>query len=372
MGIQHYKHLLQRILNQADIWIDGARPWDIRIHNPEFYRRILTGGSLAVGESYMDGWWDCDQLGECFARVLRMGLDDRFRNMTHRLAGLKGRLLNLQRASRAFQVGRRHYDLGNRLYRAMLDRRMIYSCAYWREAGDLDQAQEAKLDLVCRKLALEPGMRVLDIGCGWGGAARFAAERYGVEVVGLTISREQAGLARQNCRGLPVEIRLQDYRELDEHFDRIFSIGMFEHVGHRNYRRYMCTVRRCLDDEGLFLLHTIGGNESLHSTDPWIERYIFPNSMLPSARQISQAFEGLFVLEDWHGFGPDYDRTLMQWYANFEAAWDELRQDYDERFHRMWRYYLLVSAGSFRARVNQVWQILLSPKGVPGGMLSQR
>lgn len=372
MGKLRYKHLLQNLLNRADVWIDGDRPWDPHVHNPDFYRRILTGGSLAVGESYMDGWWDCDQLGEFFSRVLRVHMDAQFQKMANKLSRLKGRFLNLQRPSRAFQVGQRHYDLGNKLYRAMLDKRMIYSCGYWRDAADLDQAQEAKLDLVCRKLGLEPGMRILDIGCGWGGAARFAAERYGVEVVGLTISQEQAELARENCQGLPIEIRLQDYRELDEHFDRIFSIGMFEHVGHRNYRRYMEMVRRCLNDGGLFLLHTIAGNESSHNTDPWIERYIFPNSMLPSARQISQAFEGLFVLEDWHSFGPDYDHTLMQWYANFEDAWDELSRDYDERFHRMWRYYLLVSAGSFRARVNQVWQLLLSPGGIPGGVPTSR
>jgi len=372
MGGNHYKQRLRTWLHKADIRIDGDRPWDLRVRNADFYSRIIRGGSLAVGESYVDGWWDCDQLDEFFARVLRERLDKRFHTLVNRLYNLKGLFLNRQTSARSFQVVRRHYDLGNKLYRAMLDKRMIYSCAYWRGANDLDQAQEVKLDLICRKLQLEPGMRVLDIGCGWGGAARFLARHYGVQVVGLTISREQAAMAREYCRGLPVEIRLRDYHALDERFERIYSIGMFEHVGYRNYRSYMQIIRRCLDDRGLFLLQTIAGNKSLHSTDPWIERYIFPNSMLPSAKQIGRAFEGLFVLEDWHGFGAHYDRTLMQWYANFEAAWDGLRADYSEQFHRMWRYYLLVSAGSFRARSNQVWQILLSPRGIAGGVAAQR
>jgi len=372
MGGKRYKKLLRGWLKQADIRIDGDRPWDLCVRNPGFYARIIRGGSLAVGESYVDGWWDCDQLDEFFARVLRVRLDSHFRTMVNRWVDFKGFFLNLQNSVRAFQVGRRHYDLGNDLYRAMLDKRMIYSCAWWCGANDLDQAQEAKLDLIARKLQLAPGMRVLDIGCVWGAEARYLAERHGVEVVGLTVSRAQAEFAREYCHGLPIDIRLRDYRNLNERFDRIYSIGMLEHVGHRNYRRYMQTIHRCLDGSGLFLLQTIAGNESLHSTDPWIARYIFPNSMLPSAAQISRAFESLFVLEDWQNFGAHYDRTLMQWHANFEAAWDGLSTDYGERFHRMWRYYLLVSAGSFRARVNQLWQVLLSPGGVPGGVETVR
>ncbi len=275
--------------------------------------------------------------------------------------------MNLQRQARAFQVGREHYDLGRDLYRAMLDHRMIYSCGYWRRATTLEQSQEHKLDLIARKLGFESGMRVLDIGCGWGGALQYFAERYGICGVGVTISEDQHAAACELTEGQPVEIRLQDYRELDEQFDRIYSIGMFEHVGHKNYATYMEVVRRCLSPDGLFLLHTIGGRLSQARTDPWITRYIFPNGMLPSARQIAKAAEGVLNIEDLHNFPQDYDRTLMAWYANFERAWPELKAKYDERFFRMWRYYLLASAGGFRAGGNQLWQIVFSRDGVRGG-----
>jgi cyclopropane-fatty-acyl-phospholipid synthase len=269
-------------------------------------------------------------------------------------------------------VGEQHYDLGNLLYQCMLDSRMTYTCAYWSKATDLEQAQTDKLALSCRKLGLQPGQRVLDIGCGWGSFAEFAARHYRVQVVGITISREQAELARQRCRGLPVEIRLQDYRELHEPFERIVSLGMFEHVGCRNYSTYMQVVRRCLADGGLFLLHSIGSNRSLAHADPWIDRHIFPNGGLPSIAQIGKAIEKDFVMEDWHNFGADYDRTLMAWHANFEHHWPQLEGRYDQRFRRMWRYYLLTCAGAFRARDLQLWQIVLSKGGVPGGYCPAR
>jgi cyclopropane-fatty-acyl-phospholipid synthase len=327
----------------------------------------LADGSLGAGEAYVDGWWNCEKLDAFFARILLHGVEAGFYNWKDACCSLKAKFFNLQNRKRAYQVGRHHYDIGNDLYERMLDKRMIYSCAYWGNATDLDKAQEAKLDLVCRKLRLEPGMQVLDIGCGWGGTAQFVAECYGVNVVGITISAEQARLAQQRCNGLPVEIRLVDYRSLGGKFDRILSIGMFEHVGYRNYRKFMQVVRGLLKEDGLFLLHTIGNNRSMVTTDKWIEKYVFPNSMLPSAKQISSAFEGLFVLEDWHNFGPDYDLTLTNWFGNFNENWSDLQNKYGQRFYRLWKYYLLSCAGSFRARVNQLWQIVLSPRGVAGG-----
>jgi cyclopropane-fatty-acyl-phospholipid synthase len=254
----------------------------------------------------------------------------------------------------------------------MLDTRMVYSCGYWREARTLEAAQEAKLDLICRKLGLKEGDRLLDIGCGWGGLAKFAAERYGATVVGLTVSKEQAALARERCKGLPIEIRVQDYRTLSERFDHIASVGMFEHVGVKNYRTYFEVARRCLKEEGLFLLHTIGGNRSVRSVEPWIGKYIFPGGMLPSVAQIGAGIERLFVMEDWHNFGSYYDTTLLAWWHNFDAAWPALRAKYGERFYRMWKYYLLICAGTFRARHSELWQIVLSPHGVPGGYISVR
>lgn len=354
------------ILADADIRIGNDRPWDVQIHDPHFHARVLAQGSLGLGESYMDGWWDTASLDGFLFRLLSARIDRRIRGISDLLDGMRAWLLNLQRRTRSFEVGRRHYDLGNDLYHAMLGKRLVYSCAYWRTARTLDAAQEAKLDLICRKLQLRPGLRLLDIGCGWGELLKFAAERYRVAGVGITVSERQAEYAQALCAGLPVEIRLQDYRDVHERFDRIASVGMFEHVGARNYARFFEVARRCLVEDGLFLLHTIGTNVSVTHTDPWIARYIFPNSMLPSAAQLTRAYENHFVLEDWHGFGPDYDRTLQAWRDNVEAAWPSL-PGYDERFRRMWRFYLSASMALFRARRAQLWQMVLSPHGVGGG-----
>ena len=355
----------ERLIEPADIRLDGDRPWDVRVHDERLFQRVLTNGTLGLGEAYMDGWWDCEAIDEMVDHAHRSQIADRLVSPTTLLRVTEAKLLNLQRGKRAFEVGERHYDIGNDLYRLMLDRRMMYSCAYWRDADDLDAAQEAKLALVRNKLAIEPGMRVLDIGCGWGGAAKYLAEQAGCEVVGLTVSVEQAKLARQACSGLPVEIRVQDYREVSEKFDRVYSIGMFEHVGAKNYGTYMQAVNdRLSDPDGLTLLHTIGGNRASNRTDPWMDRYIFPNSVLPSAGQITNAAEGALTLEDWHSFGPDYDRTLMTWHKNISECWADLPEHYDERFQRMWNFYLLVSAGGFRARYLQLWQVVFSRDGL--------
>jgi cyclopropane-fatty-acyl-phospholipid synthase len=355
----------------ADIQVGGSRPWDMRVHHPATFDRILTRGSLGLGESYMDGWWDCDQVDELITRILRARLDEQVGRVGWLWASLKARLTNLQSSQRAWQVGEMHYDLGNDLYEAMLDPSMAYSCAYWTVAQTLAQAQEAKLDLICQKLQLKPGMTLLDIGCGWGSLMLFAARHYRVQCVGLTISKEQARLGTQKARDLPVRFELADYRQFnpqgEQRFDRIASIGMFEHVGHKNYRVYFDMARRCLCNDGLFLLHTIGKNRAGSSIDPWIERYIFPNGVLPSASEIAQYSEDTFVMEDWHNLGEDYDKTLMAWHARFEAAWPALKARSGERFYRMWRYYLLCCAGTFRARDNQLWQVVLSPRGQAGG-----
>jgi len=372
MAAPFSRRRVEALLAEADVRIGGEREWDLQVHDGRFYARVLAQGSLGLGESYMDGWWDARSLDGFLFRLMQADLDRRVRGLGEVRDALLARLLNLQSRRRSREVGRRHYDLGNDLYAAMLGRRLIYSCGYWRQAGNLDDAQVAKLDLVCRKLHLQPGMRVLDIGCGWGEALKYAAARYGVSGVGVTISREQAEFARALCADLPVEIRLQDYRDVEERFDAVFSIGMFEHVGVRNYRTYFQTVRRCLYGDGLFLLHTIGGNVSRNRTDPWIARYIFPNSMLPSAAQVTAACEGLFVMEDWHNFGPDYDRTLQAWRDNIEASWGRLDARYDERFRRMWRFYLAGSMATFRSRRAQLWQVVLSPGGVAGGYLAPR
>ena len=360
---------IEQIFSLADIKIGGDRPWDIQVHKNKFFAKVLLEGSLGLGESYMDGWWDSAKLDEFFYKLLHAQLHTMVKPWFNSFELFKTTVCNIQNTYRAFIIGKHHYDIGNDLFQCMLDKNMIYSCGYWKNASTLDEAQEAKLDLVCRKLKLEAGMRVLDIGCGWGGTARYAAERYHVEVVGITVSKEQADFAKKFCRGLPVDILLQDYRSIKGEFDRILSLGMFEHVGYKNYRTFMNIIHRCLKTDGLFLLHTLGNNISTIKNDYWMEKYIFPNSLVPSAMQICKATEGLFVLEDWHNFGADYDKTLMQWFENFHNHWDVLKKYYDEEFYRMWKYYLLSCAGASRSREIQLWQIVLSEKGVLGGYL---
>ncbi len=359
------------LLSTAGITVGGSQPWDMQVHHPATFDRILTRGSLGLGESYMDGWWDCEAVDEFIARILRARLDQQVGRAGWIWASLKARLTNLQSEHRAWQVGEVHYDLGNDLYEAMLDPSMAYSCGYWSQASDLQGPQQAKLDLICQKLQLRPGMSLLDIGCGWGSLMLFAAQHYGVQCVGLTISKEQARLGAHKAGTLPVRFELADYRQFNlqgaQRFDRVASVGMFEHVGHKNYRSYFDMARRCLRDDGLFLLHTIGKNHAGSAIDPWIERYIFPNGVLPSASEIGFYSEHDFVMEDWHNFGVDYDKTLMAWHQRFEAAWPDLRAKYGERFYRMWRYYLLCCAGTFRSRDNQLWQVVFSPKGQAGG-----
>jgi len=370
---EHTKQFTQKLLAKADIQINGSRPWDIHVHNDKLYERVVQEGSLGLGESYMDGWWDCDALDEFFFRLLRAELDTHIqKNWSDLLNILLIKLINYQSKSKAFEVGEKHYDLGNDLFKAMLDKNMIYSCAYWKRADTLDQAQEDKLDLICKKIHLKPGMKVLDIGCGWGGFAEHAARNYGAEVVGLTISKEQVAHAQQAYPGLKITIRLQDYRDCHELFDRIVSVGMFEHVGHKNYPEFMNVVHRCLKDDGLCLLHTIGSNKTYSQADPWTSKHIFPNGILPSLPQICNAIEGLFIVEDLHNFGADYDKTLMAWHQHFIKAWPSLSNSYDQRFYRMWCYYLLSCAGFFRARGIQLWQLVLSKKGLLNGYTSLR
>jgi cyclopropane-fatty-acyl-phospholipid synthase len=358
------KQIISDLLSEAEIALNGPQPWDIQVYDERFYQCVLGDADLGLGESYMDGWWDCKALDECIRKILSAHLDRKMKENWKMLRhAARARLFNRQTRSRAPQVAQQHYDLGNELYRAMLDARMCYTCGYWKNADTLDAAQEAKLELVCRKIGLKPGMSVLELGCGWGSFAKYAAEKYDAKVVGVNLSTEQVRLARELCKGLPVEIRQQDYREVQDTYDAVISIGILEHVGYKNYRTYMEVVNRCLKHDGIAFIHTIGGNTSSTYTNRWIDKYIFPNGMLPSIAQIGTAMEGLLVMEDWHNFGPDYDTTLMAWYDNFERAWPQLKDKYGDRFYRMWRFYLLSCAGAFRARTQQLWQIVMTKTG---------
>ncbi len=367
------KNLVEEIMSSAGISINGSKPWDIQIKDEKVYGNIFRDGSLGFGMSYMDSHWECEDLVEFFKRLIPIDPERKIKKNWKLLCYyLSYVIFNKNSKSRAFQIGEKHYDLGNELFRNMLDKRLVYSCAYWKDAKNLDDAQEDKLDLICKKLHLRPGDKVLDIGCGWGSFVKYAVEKYDVRAVGITVSVEQAELASQLCKGLPIEIRLQDYRELNEKFDHIVSVGMFEHVGLKNHRTYMKTVHRCMKDEGLFLLQTIGSLKSGFATNQWIDKYIFPNSLIPSMKQIVSAVENLFALEDWHNFGFHYFLTLMEWFKNFDKNWDHLKNKYDERFYRMWKYYLLSCAASFKCGSNQLWQIVLSKKGFQKGYESIR
>ncbi|NBW00849.1 MAG: cyclopropane fatty acyl phospholipid synthase [Betaproteobacteria bacterium] len=354
---------IRALFRQAGIEFDGGQPFDIQIRHPRVFDAIAHSGSLGFGESYMAGDWECAQLDEMACRLLAARLDQQpigvaqIKLLAHRL---RSRLINLQSPTRAYQVGEQHYDIGNDVFERMLDPLMIYSCGYWERALDLAQAQQDKCEMICRKLQLLPGERLLDIGCGWGGLAAYAASHFGVQVHGVTVSKQQAELARERCKGLPVTIGLRDYRLLTGHYDKIVSVGMFEHVGQKNYRTFFDMVQRLLKPEGIFLLHTIGTEVTSGATDPWIDHYIFPNGRIPDAREIVSAMQGRLLLEDWHNFGPDYDRTLMAWATNFSARWPEISGRYGEQFFRMWRYYLLGCAGYFRARQGQLWQLVLT------------
>lgn len=364
--------MIEELLSQADIQVNGQRGWDITINDQKAFQRAFFGGIVGIGNSYVDGQWDCENIDELVDRVYRARLHDKVKQ--HWLWIMHGWLrsvTNVGSRRRAQQLANQHYNLGNDLFQAMLDPRLVYTCAYWPGAQSLAAAQEQKLDLVCRKLGLKPGMRLLDIGGGWGSLAKYAAEKYGVLVVNISVSKEQVELANRLCRGLPVENRLADYRDMNEPFDAVVSLGMFEHVVPKNYQAYMAVVDRCLKEGGLFLLHTIGGTATTNHGNPWIEKHIF-SGVIPSLQQITAATEGRFVVEDVHNFGADYDKTLMAWWHNFDQHWPELRPAYGDQFYRMWQMYLQSSAGAFRARELQLWQIVFVKGRMRGGYQSVR
>ena len=373
MSTQTLQENFAAIIAPAGIKINGSDPWDLTIHNSGFYKRVLSQGTLGLGESYMDGWWDCERLDEFVYRVMRADLYKKAAlGLRSTIDVLFAKLFNMQGKDKAANNAMRSYDIGNRLFQLMLDKRMAYTCGYWKNADNLDTAQENKLDLICRKIKLQPGQHVLDMGCGWGTFAKFAAERYGARVTGVTVSPKQVELGKEMCKGLDVEIRLQDYRDVKEKYDHVVAIGLTEHIGYKNHRLFMQTVARCLNDDGLFLLHSVCHPYTTTSIDPFTNRYIFPNCVLPSLKQLGEAMEHIFILEDLQNFGAYYDPTLMAWFKNFDDHWEELKEEYGERFYRMWKYYLLSNAGSFRARHNHLWQLVLSRKGVQGVYQSER
>jgi cyclopropane-fatty-acyl-phospholipid synthase len=356
--------VVRELFGLAGITIGGSAPGDITVHDPRFYERLLRDASIGLGESYMEGWWDTDALDVFVDKAMRANLKQKVQGSWRlRALTVKAVLLNLQSKARSGSSVEAHYDVGNELYTRMLDPRMVYTCGYWKNAKNLTEAQEHKLDLVARKVGLKPGMRVLDLGCGWGGFASWAAEKYGCSVVGVTLSKDQVALGNQLWKHLPVELRLCDYRDITGTFDRVVSIGMMEHVGPKNHRDVMRVIDRCMVDDGVALIHTIANNKSLRHGTPFIEKYIFPNAVAPSMAQLGKAMEGIFVLEDLHNIGPDYDPTLMAWWENFDRTYQEIAHTYDMKFYRMWKFYLLAAAGASRSRDGQLYQLVMTKTG---------
>lgn len=375
MRVQRAKKDIAKLFEQADVRIDGDRPWDIQVKDDRLYKRLLKGGSLALGESYMDNWWEAQKIDELINRLFRVKVDNNFKYTFYNLRlFIESALVNAQSSIRSKEVVEKHYDLDNDLFMSFLDPYNQYTCGYFKETDDLNEAQKEKLDLICKKLCLQVGDKVLDIGCGWGGFMKFAVENYGCQVTGVSISEEQLKYARDFCKGLDVQFLKLDYRDLPEknQYDKILVCGMIEHVGYKNHRTLVEKVSNCLNENGLFLLHTIGSPLSVNYIEPWIAKYIFPNAVLPSMKQISEATEGLFVTEDVHNFGHHYYRTLRAWHDNFKENWEEIKHKYDGRFFRMWEFYLLSCAGSFLARKNQLWQFVFSKNGQKGGYVSVR
>ncbi len=367
------REIVENLLNQAGIHIGGNSPWDINVMDERFFKSIIKDGELGLGESFMKGWWDSPSMDQMIFKLFEGNIHDKVKENINTLLWIAfTKITNYQSKNKAKLVGLKHYDVGNKLFSLMLDKRMNYSCGYWENTDNLDAAQENKLELICKKLQLKPGMKVLDIGCGWGAFGKYAAENYDIKTKGITISKNQKELGEKLCTGLPVTFELKDYRELSGKYDRIVSIGMLEHVGFKNYKNFFKTVNNCLVDDGIALIHTIGSNRTVTTTSAWLDKYIFPNGMIPSIKQIGEAIERSFVMEDLHNFGHYYDTTLMAWFNNFDSNWNNIKDDYNNEFYRMWKYYLLTNAASFRARYNQLWQIVLTKKGFKGGYKSIR
>ncbi|MET3898391.1 cyclopropane-fatty-acyl-phospholipid synthase [Devosia sp. UYZn731] len=367
------KSTIVALLADAGVVVNGSDPWDMQVHDERLWNRFLAEGTLGLGEAYMDGWWDCADVAEFFNRVISKTVDRNFKpSMNLIWQTVQARLFNMQTITRSRRVAAMHYNETD-AYRASLDDRMTGSCGYWPEGVvNVNQAQEAKLDMVCRKIGVKPGQKVWDIGCGWGAFMGFAAEKYGADCVGVTVSPDQAAYGRERYKDMKVEFQIKDYREFTGKVDHVVSMGMFEHVGYKNYRAYFEAARRAISDDGLFMMHTVGSAHTTSTIDPWLEKYIFPGGVIPSIAQIGTAIDGLFATVDVHNIGPHYDNTLMAWSQNFAAKWPKDRDAQGERFYRMWQYYLLCCAGGFRSRALQVWQFVLSPKGVPEGYVTQR
>jgi cyclopropane-fatty-acyl-phospholipid synthase len=368
--------VLSKLLAAADVQINGTRPWDMQVHNESTYARILKDGDLGAGESYMEGWWDCQQLGVMIEKVLRadvmskvqLSLVDKAKAVWSMLTGSKSTGSSKEQLCY-------HYDIGNDLYKAMLDPYMQYTCGFWRNgATTLEQAQLDKLDMICKKVNARQGCKWLDLGCGFSGLMKYATEKYSTVCTGYNLSTDQMGYGRDVlCAGLPITFVEGDFCKTlasvkDGKFDVVTNVGSIEHCGVNRYREFMQNAYNCIADDGVFLTQSIlsGSKDTQYSFLAFLNKYIFPGGVSPTLTQLSQAMEGLFVIEDVHNFGEDYAKTLAAWHANLTQAWASLSANnpkYTTKFKRMFDFYLLCCAGTFRARGLNLLQIVATKVG---------
>ncbi|QFS81311.1 Cyclopropane-fatty-acyl-phospholipid synthase [Roseivivax sp. THAF40] len=376
--------ILARLVTLGDLrvtWPDGretrygadAPPRaHIILKEPSIVRQLCLRPVLALGEGYMDGRIEIsdDDLHPLLALLQRArqrgGRMPRWLEIANDVKLAMSVFLQRNSPISARRNVAHHYDISDDLYRLFLDADMQYSCAYFTDPGmSLEDAQAAKKAHIAAKLRLEPGMRVLDIGCGWGGMALTLARDHGVEVTGVTLSRNQhaTAQARAEVAGLSgrIDIRLQDYRHVRDSFDRIVSVGMLEHVGRPQFRTYFGKVAELLQPGGIALVHTIGLSRRPTPTSPWIDKYIFPGGYVPTMSDLAPEIERANLwMADIEVLRGHYARTLHHWRDRFEAALDQVREMYDERFVRMWRFYLVACETAFEEQHQGVFQFQLS------------
>lgn len=339
---------------------------------------IITKGNLGIAEGYMHGKIEVDPLP--FFRTIMNGTSVG----TRRKEGsdylglvmqvlslptmLMGRFVNMQSRELSTRVTKQHYDAGNDLYEVMLGPTMAYTCGYWKGAKNLEEAQKNKFDLILRKLQLKPGMKVADLGCGWGTAAAYMHEHGKADVTAVSLSEQQVKWAKDHLEKPGLKYIWSDYRDICDDpkqagtFDRIYSIGMLEHVGYKNYEPFFSCVKRLLKPDGLAVVHTIGEPDFVPASDPFLDKYIFPGAVIPALSALTPAFENHFILEDFHNFGYDYALTLAAWSDNAKAFFKKNPTAYTPEFQRMWDYYLRMCEALFELRINQLWHFVLSPR----------
>jgi cyclopropane-fatty-acyl-phospholipid synthase len=350
----------------------------LNVSDDSVWYDIITKANLGIAEGYMHGKIDVDPLPLFLSLLNDTSIGTRRKEKFDVLGmvigaieaptQMMGWLFNLQTKELSSRVTKQHYDAGNDLYEVMLGPSMSYTCAYWKDAENLDQAQEAKFNLIMRKLELQPGMKVADLGMGWGTAAAYMHKHGKVNVTGVSLSEKQVEWAQNNLVKDGLRFIWSDYREHCEDpdivgtYDRIYSIGMFEHIGPKNYEPFFKCIKALLKPDGLAVVHTIGEPDFVAASDQFLEKYIFPGAVIPTLPMATKAFEHHFILEDFQNFGHDYSKTLAAWHVNSLKFFRENPNAYSPEFQRMWEYYLKMCEALFELRINQLWHFVLSPR----------